>query len=232
MKTRMLMLVFAVFFLLGTSANADIVYMKDGSTIDGVIKKVAAGQVVIEIGPDTKVFDILEIESMDFVTPHLLGVPEGVPIDHFLKDVEAQEIVDNMERLDKTATEIEKLLSQIKIYWLTHEPISADQVKSWEAAKETFRRPLSRYQEVLNDLYFHVLAKIDEYNGLADDAYKVYVGVKGPFNVGSHLVTKENRELPLKKYVPAAWYDTIFYDGYNVGYDDAYAKFAVKPDTN
>jgi hypothetical protein len=232
MKSRMWLLIPVVFFLLSTSANADIVYMKDGSTFEGVIKKVVAGQVVIEVGEEAKVFDILAIESMDFTTPHLVGAPEGAPIDHFLKDVEAQEIVDNMQRLEISADEIEKLLTQIRTYWLTHEPITSDRVESWEAAKESFRKPLSRYQEVLNDLYFHVLAKVDEYNSLMKDATKVYVGVKGPFNIGSHLVSKDMRELPLKKYVPAAWYDTIFYDGYNVGYDDAYAKFATKEGTN
>jgi hypothetical protein len=227
-----MLLALAVLVLLSGTAKADIVYMKDGSTIEGVIKKVVAGQVVLEVGAEARVLDILAIESMDFTTPHLVGAPEGAPIEHFLKDVEAREIVENMERLENASDEIEKLLVQIKTYWLTHEPITTEQEASWAAAKETFRKPLNRYQELLNDLYFHVLAKVDNYNTLMKDASKVYVGVKGPFNVGSPLVAKEMRELPLKKYVPSAWYDTIYYDGYNMGYDEAYSKYATKPGTN
>jgi hypothetical protein len=215
-----------VVLLLSTNAKADIVYMKDGSLTEGVIKKVVAGQVVIEVGEETRTLDILTIERMDFTTPHLVGAREGAPIDHFLKDVEAQEIVSNIEQLEKASDEIEKLLKQIRTYWMPREPISADQLGSWNAAKETFRKPLDRYQELLNDLYFHVLAKVDQYNLLMKAAGDVYVGAKGPFNVGSHLVPREMRELPLKKYVPGAWYDTIYYDGYNMGYDDAYQKFA------
>jgi hypothetical protein len=219
-------------FFLTITAQADTLLMKDGTTIDGVIKKVAKGQVVVEIGNDAKVFDILDIESMDFTTPHLVGAPEGLPLDHFLKDTEAQEIVDNMEQLQKASEEIQKLLKQIRTYWLDREPISAEKVGSWDAAKETFRRPLDRYQELLNDLYFHVLARVDEYNLLMKAAGDVYVGVNGPFKFGSPLVSKEMRALPLKKYVPGAWYDTIFYDGYNLGYDDAYTKYATPPPSN
>lgn len=230
MKLRILLLSLIVF--VGTNANADIVYMNDGSTIEGVIKKVAGGQVVVQIGEEFKTVDILAVQSMDFTSPHLVGAPSGAPIDHFLKDIEAQEIVRNIEQLEKTSDEIEKLLMQIKTFWMIREPIAADRLGSWEAAKETFRKPLSKYQELLNDLYFHVLAKVDTYNLLMKEANDVYVGVKGPFNVGSPLVAKEMRELPLKKYVPAAWYDTIFYDGYNVGYDDAYTKFVPYKGSN
>ena len=77
-----------------------------------------------------------------------------------------------------------------------------DQVAAWNSTKETFRKPLSLYQELLNNMYFHLLAKVDEYNLLMKAASDVYVGVKGPFNVGSALVPKDLRELPLKKYVP------------------------------
>jgi hypothetical protein len=48
------------------------------------------------------------------------------------------------------------------------------------------------------------------------------VGVKGPFNVGSPLVSGEFKSLPLKKFVPANWYDTIYYYGYNAGYSMGY----------
>jgi hypothetical protein len=84
---------------------------------------------------------------------------------------------------------------------------------------------------VLNDLYFHVLAKVDTYNEMAKDANKVYVGVKG-LRVGSPLITKEMAKLPLRKYVPAQWWDTIFYEGYNQGYEEAYQKFGANKSSN
>jgi hypothetical protein len=164
---------------------------------------------------------------MDFNTPHLLPTPANVPIDHFLKDVEAQEIVRNLKDLETTAADIRRKLGQIRTYWAVKQPVSAEDEKGWEAAKEDFRKPLARYQEILNDLYFHVLARVDDYNLTAKEANKVYVGVKG-IRIGSSLVTKDMTELPLRKYVPGAWYDTIFYDGYNVGYSDGYSKLSDK----
>jgi hypothetical protein len=99
----------------------------------------------------------------------------------------------------------------------------------WETAKERFRRPLSRYQEVLNDLYFHVLGKVDEYNFLMKEAEGIHVGVKGWFQAGSSLAPSEMEKLPLKKYVPAPWYDKIYYEGYDMGYRDAYEKYRDEP---
>lgn len=227
MRLRLSLLFWVLIFLVNTTAQADTLAMKDGATIDGIIKKVANGQVVIEIGDETKVFEILEVDSMDFTTPHLVGVREGIPIDHFLRDIEAQEIVDNLQKLETTSDDIEKLIIQIRKYWQERQPISHEEEASWEAAKETFRKPLSRYQELMNDLYFHLLAKVDQYNVLMKAASDIYVGVKGPFNIGSALVPKEMRQLPLKRYVPAAWYDTIFYEGYTLGFDEAYRKYGT-----
>jgi hypothetical protein len=82
------------------------------------------------------------------------------------------------------------------------------------------------YQEILNDLYFHVLGRVDEYNGLMKQASKMYVGIKG-VRIGSSLVPSDTERLPLRKYVPATWYDTIFYDGYNLGYSDATQKISI-----
>lgn len=36
-------------------------------------------------------------------------------------------------------------------------------------------------------------------------------------------------KLPLKEYVPGAWYDTIFYEGYNIGYNDAVERYRPAP---
>ena len=81
----------------------------------------------------------------------------------------------------------------------------------------------------MNDLYFHVLGKVDEYNALMKDADSIYVGVKGALNVGSSLIPRDKKKLPLKKYVPGNWYDTIFFEGYDRGYQEAYDKFAKGP---
>lgn len=207
---------------------ADVIVFKDGRRLEGVIKKVEKGQVIVEVDNQTQTLDIPDIASMDFDTPHLTA-SRDIPVEHFLKNVEAQEVVKNIQELEKSADEIRRMLAQINAYWKARQPVPSRDVAQWESAKETFRRPLGRYQELLNDLYFHVLARVDEYNGLMQEATKVYVGVKGVFNVGSPLVPSEYRNLPLKKYVPGAWYDTIYYQGYNVGYDDAYIKYVPRP---
>jgi hypothetical protein len=63
---------------------------------------------------------------------------------------------------------------------------------------------------------------VDQYNLLTKEAGGVRVGVRGVFNAGSALVSKEAQELPLRKYVPSNWYDTIFYKGYSFGYTEGY----------
>jgi hypothetical protein len=205
-----------------STVSADVVVFKDGSEINGVIKKVAEGKVVVDLAGEEKTFDILSIASMDFNTPHALTA------EHFAKDIEAQEFVDNMKTIQAAAEDIRFKLSQIEGYWGKKESVTAKEEPGWLAAKEQFRRPLTLYQELLDDLYFHVLAKVDEYNDLMKDARKVYVGVKGPFNVGSSLVPKDMEKLPLRKYVPATWWDTIYFNGYNMGYEDAVQNLRPK----
>jgi hypothetical protein len=212
------------------AATADTLKFRNGEEMEGVIQKVEAGRVFVQSGNEDRVFDILDIESMDFNTPHILADASTVPLNHFLKDIEAQEIVRNVEQLEKAAGEIRTKLGQIRMYWGAKQPITASEIPGWEAAKQDFARPLARYQELLNDTYFHVLAQVDQYNLMAKEAGKIYVGVKG-IKIGSALVTKEMERLPLRKYVPATWYDTIFYEGYNAGYDDAYNKL-IAPKTS
>jgi hypothetical protein len=224
MKLRWLVGFFTVALAASATARADVITFKNGSTADGVIKKVENGRVTIDVEGMLRVFDILEVESMDFTTPHLLEARGNIPVEHFMTDREAQELVRHVRDIDKAADQIETQIKQIRAEWLPRQPIPADQEATWNSTKDAFRRPLSLYQELLNDMYFHLLSKVDRYNLLMKAASDVYVGVKGPFNAGSGLVSKEFRELPLKKYVPRAWYDTIFYDGYNAGYNDAYER--------
>jgi hypothetical protein len=229
MNARYLVIVAAfvlALLVIVSPATADTLKLKDGTSIEGVIKKVEAGKVFVAIKDETKVLSILDVDSMDFNTPHLLADTPNLPAEHFMKSTEAQEIVRNMQELDKAAADIKKLLSQIETYWVAKQPIDPKEEPAWFTAKDTFRKPLLSYQEILNDLYFHVLARVDEYNGLMKQASKLYVGVKG-VRVGSALVPADMQRLPLRKYVPAAWFDTIFYDGYNLGYSDATQKISI-----
>jgi uncharacterized protein YkvS len=225
MKTPLLVSILTVMLALVVSVStvsADTVVFKDGREINGVIKKVAEGKVVVDLSGEEKIFDILSIASMDFNTPHALTA------EHFAKDIEAQEFVDNMKAIQAAAEDIRFKLSQIEGYWGKKESVTTKEEPGWLAAKEEFRRPLTLYQELLDDLYFHVLAKVDEYNDMMKDAREIYVGVKGPFNIGSSLVPKDMEKLPLRKYVPATWWDTIYFNGYNMGYEDAVQNLRPK----
>jgi hypothetical protein len=227
MRTRLvapLLLVFCIFafplFLIG-----DKLTLKAGTQVEGIIQKVAQGTVTMQLGAETKTFNILDIDTIDFDTPHLQTGTSRLPLEHFLSSMEAQEMVTHIQNVEKAAAEVRKLIADTKKEWAGTTSVAANDTARWEAAKERFRAPVSRYQEVLNDFYFHVLGKVDEYNTLMKDANKIYIGVKGPFNVGSSLVPREKEKLPLKKYVPSNWYDTIFYEGYNLGYNEAYEKY-------
>ena len=211
------------------TARADKIELKDGSKVEGIIKKVEKGHVLVEVGSQTKTFDILSVSSMDFDTPHLLQGTPRLPLGHFMAPMEALEMASHFDSLEKAATETRRLIDQTKKDWAERKSISAGDVPQWEAAKDRFRAPLSRYQENLNDLYFHVLGKVDEYNRLTKEANQIYVGVIGVFNVGSALIPKELEKLPLKKYVPGNWHDTIYFEGYDRGYREAYDKYSKDP---
>jgi hypothetical protein len=202
--------------------RADRIEMKDGTQLEGIIKKVEGGQVTVEVGEETRVLEILDIVTMDFDTPHLSAGTARLPLEHFLKNVEAQELVGHVQDVEKAAAGIRTLLDQDKKQWGGKQSIPPAEIPEWDATKREFTKALSRYQEVLNDFYFHVLGKVDEYNQLAKKGNEMYVGVKGPFNVGSPLVSGEMKALPLKKFVPSNWYDTIYYNGYNAGYSMGY----------
>ena len=230
MKARIVFLFSVAGVLLFTAshppvAQADRLELKYGSRIEGVSQKIEKGQITIQVGAETKVLDILEVTRMDFDTPHLPAGTSRLPLEHFLGNMEAQEMVSHVQAVEKSAAEIRALLDQTRQEWGMRKEIAPEEAPQWDAQKDQFRTKLSRYQEVLNDFYFHILGKVDQYNQLTGEAREVYVGVKGPLNKGSHLVNREMRQLPLKKYVPSNWYDTIFYEGYNRGYNEAYEKY-------
>jgi hypothetical protein len=227
MKSILVVLIALLLICAGTSiATADKLKLVDGSQVEGIIKKVEKGQVFVEVGTETKAFDILFVSSMDFDTPHLLQGTPRLPAEHFMAPMEALEMAGHLDAVEKAAADTKRLIEQTKKQWGDRKTISASDVPQWEQTKERFQAPLSRYQENLDDLYFHVLGKVDEYNHLTKEANQIYVGVKGIFNIGSSLIPKEIEKLPLKKYVPANWYSTIFYQGYDRGYHDAYEKYS------
>ena len=225
MKTTSFFLLVAAMGLLLSSARADTVELKDGSRLEGIVKKVEHGQVTIQVGPDTKVVEILQVLTIDFDTERLTTGTPRLPLEHFLASMEEQEMVGHFRDVEQSAAKVRKLIEETQAEWAERPSVESSQTVDWVNAKERFSTPLSRYQEVLNDLYFHVLGKVDEYNELMKEADSIRVGVKGMFQVGSSLITRDQKRLPLKKYVPAQWYDTIFYDGYNLGYNEAYEKY-------
>jgi hypothetical protein len=225
-----LILAITVLMLAGAwQARADKIALTDGTQVKGIITKIEKGQVFIQDGMETKVFDILSVSRMDFDTPHLLEGTPRLPAEHFHGPMEASEMTQHLLAVEQAAADTRLLVDQTRTEWSSRTSITAADVPQWEAAKLRFRAPLSRYQEHLNDLYFHVLGKVDEYNTLTKQANQIYVGVKGVFNVGSALIPKDLEKLPLKKYVPDNWYDTIFYEGYDQGYRDAFEKYSRDP---
>jgi predicted RNA-binding protein with RPS1 domain len=204
MKVHYLLLaaVINLILLAGVSPlHADTLKMKDGSTLEGKVTKIENCKVYVEIKNETKTLDMMEIESMQFVK------------------TETEAIAQTMQQVDKASLEIRQLLANIDLAWTSRQPIDAKDEAQWAAVKEEFSNPLMAYQEVLNELYFQVLARLDEYNSLIKQAEGIYVGIKG-VRVGSALVASDT-ELPMRKYVPSLWYETIFQDGYNLGFADA-----------
>ena len=215
--------------LVHSPAFADKLTLADGTTVEGIVRKIEKGQVTVAVGEETKVLDVLAIQDIDFDTPHLTEGTARLPLQHFLSDIETQEMVGHFRDVEESAEAIRELVDYAKKEWGDRKSISPDQVAQWETAKENFRKPLSRYQEVLNDLYFHMLGKVDEYNLLMQEADSIHVGVKGWFQTGSSLIPSDMEKLPLKKYVPSKWYDTIYFEGYDIGYRDAYEKYRDHP---
>jgi hypothetical protein len=203
------------------AARADRIEFMDGTHMDGIIKKVETGQVTFEMNGQIRMYPLSDISSLIFDSTELPAATSRFTREHFMTGMEAQDIVGHMQDVEKSAADLRALLDEVKVAWTPRKTIERPEVAEWEATREQFRMALSRYQESLNEIYFHVLGKVDEYNRLAKEGSELYVGVRGVFSTGSPLVAKEMKELPLTRYVPANWHDTIFYEGYWSGYNDA-----------
>jgi hypothetical protein len=189
------------------AAFADTLKLKDGSKLEGTVNKMEDGKLYITVGKESRVIEMSDIAGMEFTAGK----------------AEAMDLAKDLELMDKSADEIRKLLGQIEGYWLLREPIEGKDEAGWNAAKVSFEQPVREYQEILNGFYFHILARVDEYNALMKKASDVYVGIKG-IRIGSALIPVELEELPLTRYVPGAWYTKIFNDGYNTGVADAESR--------
>jgi hypothetical protein len=202
--------------------RADRLQFKDGKQLQGIIKKIANGKVTVEVGGETKIFNILDITSMDFDTPHvrLAASPARA-------ETQAQQLLVRIQAVDQAAAQMRQLIDETKKEWGPRKSIPPSEVPEWNAAKDRVARAASRYQEVLNDLYSQVAGKVNEYDRLMHDANQLYVGVQGPFNVGSPLISEPKRESLVRRYMPTNWYETIFYAGYRVGYNEGY--YGAKP---
>jgi hypothetical protein len=219
MKLRWMAILGAAMFV-GWPMAADTITLQSGNKMEGVITKLENGKVFIDTATGAQEVELTEIAGVNFDTPHLVQGTAKQPAAHFLGDFDAQEMMRLSDDAKRAKTAARKQLDQIKATWGAQQPIDKDATGKWAAAKEGFSVPFGRYREAVQDMYFHVLAQIDEYNKLANEAERVYVGVKGPFNVGSPLVSADQGERTVKDSVPKNWYDRIYFDGYNRGYKE------------
>jgi hypothetical protein len=216
----MVRLTTAICLLSPAATLADTVTLASGDSIQGIITKLENGQVRMQVGTETKALKLGEINAIDFDTPHLTQGTEKLPLDHFLKDLDAQEMVRLGRDMKKILEDLREQLDQIRMSWPAHQAIAQDQMRRWEASKESFQASLYHYKELVNDMYFHVLAQVDEYNKLVREAEEVYVGVKGAFHVGSALVPPGLHQMQAQEIVPNKWYDKIYYEAYRRGYNE------------
>jgi hypothetical protein len=215
---------------------ADTVTLTGGERIEGVITNLDSGRVHMQLtgyparAPE---IDLREIESISFDSSHLIGGLAKLPLEHYLRDLDAEEMVRLSHEMNEARHDTRQQLDQIKATWAVRQPIERDQVSRWKAAKETFEASLSRYRGLMQDMYIHVLAQVDEYNKLEKEAEQIYVGVKGVFNIGSPLVPAEIGEYTVKESVPKVWYDRIYFDGYNRGYKEGsdFERLSRAPNT-
>jgi len=221
----------SLFLVLLTAASADTIKLKNGQPLEGIIKKVENGKVTVQVGAETRTVDILQVESMNFDTPHLSDNADAGELTALMKDKDAQSLMRLSLALKLARQDLRSQLDQIEKDWKTGQPVSRDQARRWEGAKESFQVPMKRYEAILRSMYLDVLARIDDYNAFATEADKVYVGVKGLFSVGSPLLSDEQKEIAAKKVVPKAWYDKIFFDGYSRGYKEgsAFERLTIAP---
>jgi hypothetical protein len=217
--TRIYAAVLLALCLLFTSETlrADRLELNDGSKHDGTIKKMENGEVTIHTGGKDKVFSMQQVVRMQFDLPRKKDSGSRSSLDSFFGNSEAQEIASHLDETDASTIEMNRLIDEIKREWVDRKSIPASEAPKWTATRTRFNQALERHQEILDSLYYHMLLRLEDYNQLTIDAERIYVGVQGPFHIGSALLSREMQESHLRKYMPSNWYDTIFRLGYNSG---------------
>ncbi len=192
----------------------DSLKLKNGSSVQGVVRTIAGGNITIEVGGQNRVIKVLDVEEIDFDTPHANEVTGSA-------DKTVNQFTKGAESLTKARKTSRSALDQIKGRWAGRKSVEPGQVTQWNAEKERFLPAFTDYRKSIQELYRDVAAQVDNYNKLGAEANSVYVGVKGIFNVGSPLVPDDQRELQLKQFLPGTWYDELYYEAYSKGFKDA-----------
>ena len=205
-------------FSLPLLMSADTLKLKDGQAISGIVRTIDGGKVTVEVGSQKRVVDILQVEQIDFDTPHPQDA--AIPVKEFTRDA---------ERLIQAEKDTQRAFDQIKARWSTRKTVEPNQAQQWNADRERFDTPMTDYRKAIYQMYLDLATHVDRYNDLAQDATKLYVGVKGVLNVGSPLIRDAQRERPLKDFIPGHWYDQIFYEAYKEGFHDAVEFQALTP---
>jgi hypothetical protein len=133
------------------------------------------------------------------------------------------------EQLIQAEKETRRSFDTIKARWSLRKSVEPNQSQQWAADRERFDAPMTDYRKAIHQMYLDLSAHVDNYNKMAVDATKLYVGVKGLLNVGAPLIRDNQRERPLKDFMPGHWYDQIYYDAYKKGFNDAVEFQALTP---
>ena len=191
--------------LFAACAWADTIRMKDGDPVHGIIRQMEQGKVSIETAKGVQSIDILEVEGIDFDTPHETDITS--------KDPDEQALARLARDLKTVRRDLRTQLDSIQKTFKDPNP-----ARPYEAAQEAFRASMRQYQDTLANLHLRVLGQLEEYDAFAAEAGKVNFGRKGLFRQGSTLLTSELEKLPIRRFVPAHWYDTILFEGYRRGF--------------
>jgi DNA-binding protein YbaB len=204
----------AVFGLaaLALLASADTLKLRDGSTVSGIVRSIEGGKVSVEVNGSERTINVLEVEQMVFDTPH-----QG----EAAADITVREFTRAAQNLTKAQREARAALDQIQNRWRNRRTVEPNQLQQWNAERERFATPLEAYRRAIIELYRDVAAHVDNYNRLAGEAHRLYVGVRGLLNTGAPLVSEEQRELPLRSVLPGRWFEQLYYEAYSKGFKDA-----------
>jgi acylphosphatase len=214
--------ILSMFCLAAVALWGDTLRLKDGGTVTGIVRNMDDGKVTVDVGGQSRSIDLLQVLGIVFDTPHAEDVPS-------VDEVPVREFTRVADRVVKAQKESKRTWDVIKSRWSTRKSVEPNHAQQWSADRERFAAPFSDYRKSIHQMYLDLAAHVDNYNTMARDAEKLYVGVKGPFNIGSPLIRDSERDRPLKDFIPGHWYDQIYYDAYRKGFNDAVEFQALTP---